>query len=92
MTNNRQNDFDVPRIVLNGQQVRELARIWAVDGEQVVVFNKNLWSDPAAWGIFLADFAKHIAKTYGEESEPKSKKVLNRIIEGFEAEINHPTE
>ena len=69
----------------------ELARIWIVDGNQHVAINGNLWDDPAAWGLMLVDLAKHVANAYAKEGRNKQE-VLNRILDGFNAEIQSPTD
>lgn len=91
MKRKKKKELEIPDSVKFSKSSRELARIWAVDGKQVVVFDENLWSDPAAWGIFLADFSKHIANTYNLKTEYSSKDALERIAEGLNAELSFAT-
>ena len=80
-------NLDIPKAVEAGHHVQEMARIWAVDGKQIVAFNRTLWDDPAAWGIFLADFAAHIAQAYTHTKGGNESEYLFRILEGLQAEI-----
>lgn len=73
------------------KQARELARIWDVDGDQTVIFDDKLWDDPATWGIFLADFSRHIAQAYQANTGGDIKAHLQRIKEGYLIEMAHPT-
>jgi hypothetical protein len=70
---------------------REVLRVWAVpDGSQQVSLDTT-WDEPEAWGLLLADVARHAAKAYAALgfSEPES---LAKIIDLFSAEITSPTD
>lgn len=71
---------------------RELARVWAADGEQHVSLEVGLWADPAAWGMLLVDLAKHVANAYEQTQGRDASEVLARIREAFEAEWQTPTD
>lgn len=49
------------------------------------------WSDPAAWGILIADLAKHAAKAY-EGQDWSFEEALARIKAGFDAEWTSPSD
>ena len=66
-----------------------MVRVWAAGGKQHVSISTGIWEDPANWGILLVDLAKHIAKSYADESY---NDVLVRIKEGFDAEWGSPTD
>lgn len=71
----------------------ELARVWAADGKQHVVLRTEvdaIWSDPMAWGLMLADLARHAARAYVREKGYNTNQVLARIKEGFDAEWASP--
>jgi len=70
----------------------ELARIWASAGDQYMTIATEVWDDPAAWGIMLVDFARHISKAYEQAGHGKWPAILQRIREGFDAEWDVPTD
>jgi len=48
----------------------------------------NIWPDPAAWGIMLADLARHVVNSYGEKADDEKARILQRIVDGFSTEIS----
>ena len=69
----------------------EILRVGLAGGAQHVTLKSGVWEDPAAWGLMLADLARHIANTYAAEGQDKAA-ALERICEGFQAEMNSPTD
>ena len=51
-----------------------------------------MWEDSAAWGILLADLAKHVAKGYHQDKGLNEEEALIKIQEGFAAEFDSPTD
>jgi len=45
-------------------QARKILRIWLGGGGQHMSFKIGVWDDPAAWGVMLADLARHVANSY----------------------------
>jgi len=86
----REHPLPPPPAVDDAEQAIELARIWAVDGSQHVTINVHLWKDPAAWGMMLVDFARHVADAYSE-SGMTEEEALSRIKAGLDAEWTHRT-
>ena len=39
----------------------ELLRVWVANKGQHVSLRAGVWKDPAAWGLMLADLARHVA-------------------------------
>ena len=72
-------------------RAEELARIWLVDGDQHVVISPHLWKDPASWGLMLVDLARHVAGAYAAQGRDRAE-TLERILAGFRAELEHPTD
>ena len=60
--------------------------------EQHVSLRVGVWSDPAAWGIMLADLAKHIVNSYDQDATLDRRKALQRIKAAFDAELTKPTD
>jgi len=79
-------ELPIPLEIEDKQWAVELLRVWAADGKQHITLMNEMWNDPASWGVFLVDLAKHIAKAYGED-----ECVLARIKEGFDVEWCSPT-
>ena len=52
---------------------------------------KTTWKDAGAWGLLLADVARHAANAYENEGHNRAE-VLERIPELFEAEFSEPTD
>ena len=60
------NELPVPEAVARAKRSMEMARIWIVDGSQIVSLSQNLWSDPGNWGILLVDLTKHLSRQYAD--------------------------
>jgi hypothetical protein len=85
-------ELPIPGPAQQDDSARELVRVWAAAGAQHVALATGLWKDPAAWGIVLADLARHVARAYEETEGMPQPQVLKRIRDGFEAEWGHPTD
>ena len=71
----------------------EVLRVWIANQAQHVSIRSGAWEDPFAWGIVLADLARHIALAHQLQNEGADPEAfLNRLLEGFEAEIENPTD
>lgn len=83
-------ELPLPATIADAERAMEMARVWIVDGDQHVVLSPNLWKDPAAWGLMLADLARHVATAYAGKGHDKEV-VLGRIREALDAEWAAPT-
>jgi hypothetical protein len=70
----------------------EILRVWIANRGQQVSLRVGVWRDPAAWGIMLADLAKHIANSYAQDMALDRLKTLQRIKAAFDAELAKPTD
>src|ERR1700712_3057920 len=71
----------------------EVMRVWIAEKGQHVSIQSGAWDDPFAWGIVLADLARHIAQAHRmQDKKIDPEKFLERLLEGFEAEIEDPTD
>jgi hypothetical protein len=86
-----ESELPTPPAVERAREAMEMARIWIVDGDEHVVISPNLWEDPAAWGLVLADLAKHVAAAYEAQGHERGA-VLERIHDAFEVEWGSPTD
>jgi hypothetical protein len=83
----------IPPAALHDSQAFEVLRVWVAEGGQHVCLRRAVWEDPAAWGILLADLARHITNSFVQgRGDPDAGTVLNRIRAGFEAELDAPTD
>jgi len=52
----------------------------------------GVWKEPEAWGMMLADLARHIAAAFEQSEKRDPMEMLARIKAAFETEIESPTE
>ena len=53
---------------------------------------RRAFDDPEAWGMLIADVARHVARIYAKESAMSEDDVLERVRAIFEAEMDAPTD
>lgn len=85
-------ELPIPPIAALSTSALEIVRVWAAEGSQHVSLATGLWPNPAAWGIMLADLARHVAKSYAETGSLDASSALDRIREALDAELSSPTE
>lgn len=85
--------LDVPPAAQRDKASFEVMRVWIAEQGQHVSIQSGAWEDPFAWGIVLADLARHIALAHRMQN-PKTdpEAFLERLLEGFQAEIENPTD
>jgi hypothetical protein len=86
------NELPMPPLAAAAARAAEVARVWIADGKQHVTLNALAWNDPAAWGLLLADLAKHVASAYQQAEDRDYSEVLGRIKDSFDMEWNHATD
>ena len=57
-------ELPFPSTAANDPKAIEIARMWVAHGEQHVAIRVGVRKKPEAWGIVLADLAKHLASAY----------------------------
>ncbi|HEX3572407.1 MAG TPA: DUF5076 domain-containing protein [Acidobacteriaceae bacterium] len=87
--------LEIPPAAARDKAAFEVLRVWVAEQGQHVSLRSGAWEDPFAWGIVLADLARHIALAH--KLLPGKKPVdpaafLERLLEGFQAEIENPTD
>ncbi|WP_078816234.1 DUF5076 domain-containing protein [Prosthecobacter debontii] len=83
------NELPTPNVPIDSQSM-ELLRIWLINGAPCFVITQNLWNDPSAWGLLLADVMRHLGNAYERDGQDRSA-VLGRIKEVFDAEWDEPS-
>jgi len=81
--------LDIPPAAQRDRASFEVMRVWIAEQGQHVSIQSGAWDDPFAWGIVLADLARHIALAHQMQNP---KVFLERLLEGFQAEIDNPTD
>jgi hypothetical protein len=69
----------------------ELLRAVIVDGGLHVSL-RRAFDEPDAWGVLIADVARHVARVYASETAMTEDQVLERVRAMFEAEMDEPTD
>ena len=85
--------LDIPPAAARDKASFEVLRVWIAEQGQHVSIRSGAWDDPFAWGIVLADLARHIALAHEMQDQKIDKQAfLERLLEGFSAEIDSPTD
>jgi len=85
-------ELAVPPTAVEDAKSFEIARVWVASGAQHVRLRTDVWPDPAAWGIVLAELARHVALAYHQTEDHAIEDVLERLLAGFQSELESPTE
>jgi hypothetical protein len=86
------NELPIPDAAKSDSQSLEILRLWVANKGQHVSLRSGVWDDPAAWGVMLADLARHIVNSYGQTAVDERRATLERIKLGFEIELSSPTD
>jgi hypothetical protein len=85
--------LDPPPAATRDKASFELLRVWVAEQGQHVSVRSGAWEDPFAWGIVIAELARHIAHAKSlQNSGVDTEAFLERMLEGFQAEIDNPTD
>jgi hypothetical protein len=82
----------VPDLAKRDPQSFEVLRVWVANSGQQVSLRVGVWDDPAAWGILLADLARHMANAYRQDAGLDELETLQRIKAALDAELGSPTD
>ena len=92
-TMSQKDALPIPAAASRDPRSLEVLRVWIANGEQHVALAFGMWEDPAAWGLLLADLARHIAEAHAQQdSDVNAKDFLERLRSGMEAELDGPTD
>jgi uncharacterized protein DUF5076 len=69
----------------------EVLRAVVVDGALHVSL-RPAFDDPQAWGMLLADVARHVSRIYQSEGKAPEARTLERVRMMFDAELDDPTD
>lgn len=65
----------------------ELMRLWIAADSPRVALRVGVWDDPAAWGLMLAEVARHVAAAYAQSAGHDPADALERLLAGFRTEL-----
>jgi hypothetical protein len=69
----------------------EIMRAVIVDGALHVSL-RRAFDDPEAWGMLIADVARHAARVFARETKWTEDQALERVRSMFDAEMDAPTD
>lgn len=85
--------LEIPAAAKRDKASFEVLRVWIAEQSQHVSIRSGAWDDPFAWGIVLADLARHVALAHSIQKDSTDEDAfLERLLEGFHAEIENPTD
>ena len=82
-------ELPVPSTVAADSEAIELARLWVRQGRLSVSIRADALADPTEWGAVLAEVARHIANSYVLGRTGERTDVLDRIVLGFETNLDY---
>ena len=82
----------IPDAARQDPKSTEMLRAWVANGGLHCVLRMGVWKDPAARGILLADVVRHVANAHQESDVAVVNDVIQRIRDGFDAELDGPTD
>ena len=85
-------ELPIPDAARKDSNSVEVLRAWIAHNQQHISLNTGVWDDPAVWGIFLVDLARHLANAYQQEHGMDFNGTVARIKWAFDAEMNSPTD
>jgi hypothetical protein len=87
----KRSELQIPDAAKKDSDAVEILRIWIAGGSQHVSLKTGVWEDPAAWGLMLADLAKHVANAYAAGGMDRAE-ALRRVYQGLQVEMESPTD
>lgn len=70
----------------------EVLRAWVANEGLVCAVRPETWEDATAWGIVLADVARHVANAVQELKGDDPAATVARIRAVFNSELSEPTD
>jgi hypothetical protein len=92
------NERPIPDAALDDDNAVEMLRVWIAKKKLHCSMKVGMYkeaggrvSEEKAWGIVLADTARHIARALESGYSENASEVIRKIRESFENELNRPT-
>jgi Domain of unknown function (DUF5076) len=87
----KRSELKIPGAAKGDSEAVEILRIWLSGGSQHVSLKTDVWDDPTAWGLMLADLARHVANAYAAGGGDREE-TRRLVIQGFQIEMDSPTD
>ena len=65
----------------------EVLRAWLAHGDLHCTLKPTIWPDPSAWGMLLADVARHVADAVTKKGQSRDE-VIESIRDAFEEALD----
>jgi hypothetical protein len=88
----KDNALVIPETAIKDPQSTEMLRAWVAQKALHCSLRIGVWKEPAAWGILLADVARHVANAHQEADGRDRATTLAAIRKLFNAELDKPTD
>ncbi|MBK9126608.1 MAG: DUF5076 domain-containing protein [Phycisphaerales bacterium] len=85
------NELEAPPSAAQDADAVEISRVWVSEGGLEVSLRLGVFEDPAAWGVLLADLARHVAHAHQQLDGSDAEQTLGLIRDALEAELSDPT-
>ncbi len=85
-------DLPVPSDVEADPKAQEVFRAWVANDQLICALRPTRWKDSSAWGILLADAARHIANAIRDEVGDEPTGTVAKIRDMFNRELMSPTD
>jgi hypothetical protein len=85
-------DLPIPSDVAADSNAQEVFRAWVANGQLICVLRPTRWKDSSAWGILLADAARHVANAIRDEVGDEPAATVAKIRDMFNRELKDPTD
>ncbi len=88
--------LDPPHTIEGDPKATEMLRLWTAHNKLNVAVNigsyeENGHDEANAWGIIIADFAKHVSRALDQRYGHDQDETLRKIKELFLAELRNPS-
>ena len=85
-------DLPIPGDVALDPKAQEVFRAWVANGQLICALRPTRWKDASAWGILLADAARHVANAIRDEVGDEPNATVAKIRDMFNRELKDPTD
>lgn len=85
-------ELELPADVTSIKGAKEILRGWVTEERGIYVLDPDGFPEPAMWGMFLADIARHAASAISGKTGQSSGLLLSQITEMIRLELEAPTD
>lgn len=79
-------ELSIPPKAESSPNAYEVVRVWLTKAGPLFSLLPEVWTDPAAWGLLIADIADHVAYARSGGNTQVRKEILEQIRIGFDME------